>query len=1086
MIFADIINTFPDKLTFLNAVNGLALEMNIPSDDLLICFNSESGINPGRWATDGKAVGLIQFRESTANGLNTTLNALALMNATEQMQYVSKFFRLYKNKWPLLKTATDVELIIFYPASVGQSCNYVITNAGSPSYDANSNIDISNDGVLTVADFSGWFYNRYGQYENETIKFRKCPIGNNSNIINSVTRNSDSSYATNLQLGTGEGVEYETILIGNKDFTSLDDVVKSLNIKMTSQELLNYKDNAKTIFNSYTKEDKAAISNGGKGYKTAVVDHFVPPVLLKIPIGKRDKEFMFKKTNFQQPYNQSFYLDKYALDLLKNPDYIQISEAQIYNLSRVVKQQNNIQVYIWCKALGNSQSGEWIDVTLFVQEVNFSTGKTGGNFTLKLASINCEYNTENGWFIPSDSIKEYLDISGNKTYVNRSGTHTLNSSGLLSSEDINTVEPLSREKTYFHNILQSNDIVLIKFKSLKLENDLENTLDVLNLILDERKIPGQIYDCIGLIDENTLVSNPSKTEVLVQITGRDLTKLIIEDGSYFFPITFCTDQKLNYFQNASDDNQGVQRVQGTGNALPNDLFNAYLNNSIGDIIQFVLSQEGKIQVCPDWVFSAYPANQKTTFIFKDESGKNKITNAPGIWQICTISIDEKLNDRLIADQTIGSQQGSLINHIMSICQEPFVEFFTDTWGDRFFFIARVPPWDEKGYTDGADLAINNPAFQISDNDLINENLTFHDNEVATWYRLTPRANYFGNTQNMALTYLQAVMLKEYAEIWGTRAMDVVTNYITYDSNNKNEDQNRYDTDYFKKQTQADLEFLIEVNAYLPFTRSGTITIKLNRAIKKGTFVWLTGTDEIGYVDYINHNFSINMSSVNSTTTLHLSRIMKRKYLTYYFNIVNLDKNKSDKINLQELQSNDFQTSAQFIFNPDSKYLITDKMGEVDNEKLFNYFQTIYSIDYDTLLFQQNLTDFDTRNFRAIESLAKIFSVKQNIEMTLSMALSEFDDPGNSNIETLLRSRGEVIKNKIIKEVRESYGKDVSDSISIGKSSIKNTDGSFNFITGVLIESFGTAITAKDSSNFFKQFNVNREIFNFFLKRKQMA
>ena len=73
--------------------------------------------------------------------------------------------------------------------------------------------------------------------------------------------------------------------------------------------------------------------------------------------------------------------------------------------------------------------------------------------------------------------------------------------------------------------------------------------------------------------------------------------------------------------------------------------------------------------------------------------------ANGIWQIIKFQFDEQIADRRIVDSSISQPDGSLQAQFYKICQEPFVEFFSDTYGDMFYFIVRQPPFTGEAITE---------------------------------------------------------------------------------------------------------------------------------------------------------------------------------------------------------------------------------------------------------------------------------------------------------------------------------------------------------------------------------------------------
>lgn len=293
---------------------------------------------------------------------------------------------------------------------------------------------------------------------------------------------------------------------------------------------------------------------------------------------------------------------------------------------------------------------------------------------------------------------------------------------------------------------------------------------------------------------------------------------------------------------------------------------------------------------------------------------------PGIWSIINLAIDESVADRRIVDQSIGNEHGSLLNGIRKICQDPFVEFFTDTYGDKFHFIARKKPFDknslvsaingqsvfekqepktliDKKFDLTKEAVPNNKVnliIDIEEIDVISDSLVFSQ-ESYSWYRLQLQNVIGGNDNSMAFAYLKAIYFKEYADMFGSKPLDITTNYIPY---NPVVDKNKkLPTAYFIKQGTYDLQYMIETHVHLPFTRQGTITINGDRRIKKGTFIRYKGTEEIYYVDAVANNFTIDMGNIDRVTTLQVSRGMVEKHInpnpsidgqTYsYFNITSL-------------------------------------------------------------------------------------------------------------------------------------------------------------------------------------------------------
>lgn len=366
----------------------------------------------------------------------------------------------------------------------------------------------------------------------------------------------------------------------------------------------------------------------------------------------------------------------------------------------------------------------------------------------------------------------------------------------------------------------------------------------------------------------------------------------------------------------------------------------------------------------------------------------------GIWQIIKLVIDDSVKDRRLTDASIGNENGSLLNAFRKICQEPFCEFFTDTYGDQFYFIARKKPFDKEGVlsmiegravfevTDPVDDSVaeesdkfakvySNPKLivksstvtkqdliiDIEEDDIISDNIKTAT-EAYSWYKLQLSNLTTGSASDMAFAYLKAIYFDEFADIFGSKPLDLTTSYIPYspiiDKNIK------LPTAYFIKQGVYDLKYMIESHAYLPFTRMGTIVMNGDRRIKKGTFVRLKGTGEIGYVDGVANAYSIDDSKIDRTTTLQVSRLMIEKYikgvdfaissvpsftsndpLDKFISPANLNKNKnSSKINISYFNICNLPIDESVFSNSEAGFSAFSKASTANwkvNKTVFNFF-----------------------------------------------------------------------------------------------------------------------------------------------------
>lgn len=299
----------------------------------------------------------------------------------------------------------------------------------------------------------------------------------------------------------------------------------------------------------------------------------------------------------------------------------------------------------------------------------------------------------------------------------------------------------------------------------------------------------------------------------------------------------------------------------------------------------------------------------------DNSRPAHTTPAPGIWQIIKLALDTNVTGRKIIDSSLSTANGSLVNFLRKACQEPFVEMLMDTYGDMYYVMVRKPPTDKVGVLSMLSAQVmvegqakntsktSEPASQnaiagvidIEGDDVLVEQLSFNDTEAYSWYHLTPQANFLGGSQS-SLAYLPAIFLPEYADIWGSRPLELQNNYLPTTFNDV--DKNSLDIVY--KQAVSDLSYIIESNAYLPFTRKGLIKTNGDRRYKVGNLIRYKPTGEIFHIDHVKQEFTIHEKTIDRTSTIQVSRGMVEQLIygipsrspggevSYisYFNIVN--------------------------------------------------------------------------------------------------------------------------------------------------------------------------------------------------------
>ncbi len=684
---------------------------------------------------------------------------------------------------------------------------------------------------------------------------------------------------------------YRHVLV---EITTVTDLISSEGSPVAAfegkkDELLSYEGgtgipNSERIVDMYTAQELEDNPTSGDS-----IELLKPNTELLIPKDQLAKELLSinSKNQFLEQTDFSGFYGKALLQLLSDPLYRPNTKFRFGEQNTLTSIFPHISVWMYVGALD-----EIINVSPYVASCSIAVTKEGGSFSLELPPV-----------ISTDEEDIYFQ-SVNDRHDFFYSANNLKVSDILSGTG----------EFYFHKYIQANDIVFIKFEQLEIENVNRPN----DFIMDKSNLAGQIYDMIGLVDSNSKSVSFGGNEASISIEGRDFMKLLIDDGSYFFPLLFTAGLENNFVNMGSDDSF-IKRVFSTGNY--NALF-SYSFRSITDTLKFIVNQLSNLGVVDETtdLFSSY--GDRRTKVYRldndeefadDPTIKEQLHN--GVWQIIKLVVDINVADRRVADPSISQPDSSLIVQFQKICQEPFVEFWGDTYGEFYNFIVRQPPYTKSQIrsivngtaisdTDILDLEDGLPPtitakldstaevdllLSIEPEDILSENIQWESDQIYSWYELKPQGAFLGNLSNISLAYLPIVFFPQYANKWGTRRLSHVSNYISYQAfTGQNTEPNK---DAFREAVINDYKYMIDSHVYLPFTRKGSITINGDRRFKRGTWVRHRGTGEIYYVDQVHNNFSVNSSAIDRTTTLMVSRGMVESFTTgdmSYFNIVDSD------------------------------------------------------------------------------------------------------------------------------------------------------------------------------------------------------
>jgi hypothetical protein len=156
MLFED--NRYIASPLFTAKVNDIATRLQINPNWLMWVMNNESGLNPKaqnlKYLVHGQpATGLIQFVDTTASNLGTSIPQLYSMGALNQLDYVYKYFKPYAGK---IKSLYDLYLITFFPVALGKSDSWIFETkkiSRASIAKANPFFDLNKDGMITIAEF---------------------------------------------------------------------------------------------------------------------------------------------------------------------------------------------------------------------------------------------------------------------------------------------------------------------------------------------------------------------------------------------------------------------------------------------------------------------------------------------------------------------------------------------------------------------------------------------------------------------------------------------------------------------------------------------------------------------------------------------------------------------------------------------------------------------------------------------------------------------------------------------------------------------------------------------------------------------
>lgn len=449
------------------------------------------------------------------------------------------------------------------------------------------------------------------------------------------------------------------VFMANSDGSekSFDDVVKKL-----------FDDNKQLIFKYMTDDDKIEFgwwkANGSwpsksdkesddyeekakdkypKSEDDLDIDMHLPyPCIFRIDSHCITSELMISQTNFQEQ-EDDFYA--FADERLS-----EIIEDEILSKRGVQRRVPGVTVFCWSKSQ-NSQSGDsnsdkwkgaqlsgggreegltrldtsWIDLSQFIISVNTNVGADSGSFSISL---------------PFTDSKRYGSVSvgavslENGESISPGQYSGINYQGQRSCERVE----FNAKDTHdlFNHILSVNDVIFISFADLhgnERENqkiqDFQDAENISTLASDSS------FEMIGLIDSISVVKNSQSSEAHIEISGRDLNKLLVDDGAFFFNPSITKAPSEVFFNEQGYEKQGdirevdekdgkyqaINRMRRTAGEL--DIFCNQTNLNIDYVIKGVISQLANIEIVPSDAFVKWENRTRWKEIHPDEELKEQ-------------------------------------------------------------------------------------------------------------------------------------------------------------------------------------------------------------------------------------------------------------------------------------------------------------------------------------------------------------------------------------------------------------------------------------------------------------------------------
>lgn len=273
------------------------------------------------------------------------------------------------------------------------------------------------------------------------------------------------------------------------------------------------------------------------------------------------------------------------------------------------KMAPNIRVCGWFKALefannereDAAKTSALRDISRFIGSMSVNTTKNGGNFTFSVPHVAIENAVKSDYYSTRGNYVVGAEIE-DKSYYKTTFAD----------------DSERNEDDYFNWLISPNDLIFLRF-----EKTVEEINDDLNNRTGEPQLRGDVWDMIGLVDSVSISTDAQGVSSNVTVKGRDLMKLLIDDGSFFFPVAMDLGAR-ELFSNTSGvsvtgggDGLGVINCKNAVNRLLGRNVSGVILPFMGNMytLEFVLKEVinwlSNIAIVPDYIFNPWEDDRTT-------------------------------------------------------------------------------------------------------------------------------------------------------------------------------------------------------------------------------------------------------------------------------------------------------------------------------------------------------------------------------------------------------------------------------------------------------------------------------------------